>query len=348
MVFRSSPPEPINGLDKQKGYSPGTLKGFHIITIIFLVITLPLSYQKNDGILTALHLAYIAITSLSTIALLRSPEWKWGGFSIVIPGQVVLLYSLYLNPQESILMVVIFPMLIFFLIDRKTANFLSLGLIVATLLILYNSYGQTHAQPYPITMILLAYIIVHSLAFLYEANRDRNESLLRKSSLIDFLTQSWNKRAFERDLFWFIQNSTRKNIKFCLLLIDIDNFKRVNDNHGHQIGDMVLQEISEHIKKMLRNNDLLYRIGGDEFAAILPDTDQSGANILAERARESFNELETLSVFQISLSIGITEFNTGCCQEELFNAADKALYIAKESGKNRIHTVVIEIPGKNQ
>ena len=125
-------------------------------------------------------------------------------------------------------------------------------------------------------------------------------------------------------------------------MMDIDNFKQVNDTYGHLVGDMVLKEIAATIQKTIRHVDIPARYGGEEFTVILPETAALNAVIIAERLRQRISEIEVKVddniILRPTVSIGIAEYpNAADGIKELIDCADKALYVSKENGKNCIH-----------
>lgn len=156
----------------------------------------------------------------------------------------------------------------------------------------------------------------------------------------DPLTGIFNRRAFmERlDHEWGI--SLRHGHPFCVLILDLDNFKEVNDTYGHLVGDTVLRELAQRVKEVLRDTDLLARYGGEEFVVLTPHTDAAAACIVAERMRHAAGSmpvnLEGASL-QVTVSIGIAQARpTTETQTSLFKRADTALYKAKTAGRNRV------------
>lgn len=157
---------------------------------------------------------------------------------------------------------------------------------------------------------------------------------------IDPLTKLLNRRAFQEVINREHASAKRLTKPFSMLLFDLDRFKMLNDNYGHDIGDKILMGISDTAKNTLRASDWLSRWGGEEFLAILPDTDESGALKIAERLRE---EIERFSLqfnnqkIKTSASIGISSYpRDGDTPEFLIKAADAALYEAKKTGRNRV------------
>ncbi len=174
--------------------------------------------------------------------------------------------------------------------------------------------------------------------------QDITTEVHERSSLIDksekdSLTQIYNRKTFERKVNEIIKSNDNKNIDYSLLVIDIDNFKTVNDTYGHKVGDDVIIEVVKLTNLLSREGDLVGRLGGDEFAVFLQNCDKSLNEKIANRIQESVRN-HTFSAdkneINVSLSIGgITDCSSLIHFNDLYVLADKALYTAKESGRNR-------------
>lgn len=157
-------------------------------------------------------------------------------------------------------------------------------------------------------------------------------------AMTDSLTQLPNRGAYDM----FIQKEYERYRRYggdlCMLVCDVDKFKSINDNYGHQAGDKVLQLISKLVKQGTRETDLLSRYGGEEFVVILPETNIESAMRVAEKIREKVANspfhFKGVRV-QITISCGVAQFQTGYRPEQVFDAADAALYVAKENGRNQ-------------
>ncbi|MDX8382756.1 MAG: sensor domain-containing diguanylate cyclase, partial [Ghiorsea sp.] len=166
------------------------------------------------------------------------------------------------------------------------------------------------------------------------------EDKLIKMATLDGLTEVFNRRAFmERaDDGW--KQSSRYYRPLSTLMIDIDFFKGINDTHGHATGDRVLKDVANTCQQVLRETDSFGRIGGEEFAVLLPETEQKEALLSAERIREAIENLsfiEKNNTFSITVSIGLAQRQPKDESFELLlHRADEALYQAKESGRNRV------------
>lgn len=171
----------------------------------------------------------------------------------------------------------------------------------------------------------------------------RNElEQIRQESLTDALTGVANRKAFDSALETILHDAREHNHRFCILLADIDHFKRFNDSHGHLVGDKVLRFVASTVKRCVKGKDMVARFGGEEFAIILPQTDLIGANAVAEEIRKtvSAGQLKDKkkgdSYGRVTISIGIASFVASDLSHELVQRADKALYLAKERGRNRV------------
>jgi diguanylate cyclase (GGDEF)-like protein len=156
----------------------------------------------------------------------------------------------------------------------------------------------------------------------------------------DSLTGMHNRRYLDMRLEEEFTRFKRKKQTFSVLMIDIDDFKKINDTYGHQFGDLILQDIADASITVIRGSDIIARYGGEEFCVVLPDTDSIGALSFAERLRKEVEKSKTVynntKKVGVTVSIGIAQTNRVIKKPaELLDRADKALYISKRAGKNR-------------
>ena len=165
--------------------------------------------------------------------------------------------------------------------------------------------------------------------------------MTKYQSHIDSLTELWNHGFLQNKLLEEIEKAKTSGQPLSLILLDIDNFKRLNDTCGHQQGDLVLKEIAKILKKSSRTNDHPCRYGGEELALILPQTSVEQGLAIAERIRQNiaeyhFANLSSRPEIKVSVSIGLAAFPQHAqTKEELINKTDQAMYIAKFGGKNQ-------------
>jgi len=176
-----------------------------------------------------------------------------------------------------------------------------------------------------------------ALQELEEVNRE-----LEQKTTIDDLTGLYNRRFYDQKILAEFRRSRRNLTPLSLAVIDIDHFKKINDNFGHAIGDKCLVSLAKLIKQTLRRSaDIGCRYGGEEFCIILPETDQAGAMALSEELRELVADQQikmddVLVSFTISCGISTYQQQATVKPIDIFNAADKALYQAKNSGRNQV------------
>jgi diguanylate cyclase (GGDEF)-like protein len=178
----------------------------------------------------------------------------------------------------------------------------------------------------------------------------RLQDLLQQQSFLDGLTGLWNRGYLDHRLEGELNIARRYERRLSLLLGDIDHFKRINDTHGHLFGDYVIQRIAEALSTHARRSDIACRYGGEEFALLLPSAGLDEASVVAERLRVAVEaspfELRAAPVHvTISFGVASTEGLDPLTTESLIARADRALYNAKESGRNCVHVYVPDRPG---
>ncbi|MBX3418118.1 MAG: GGDEF domain-containing protein [Pirellulaceae bacterium] len=178
------------------------------------------------------------------------------------------------------------------------------------------------------------------LSELYRQQTEREARQLREVSTIDSLTGAGNRRYFEAEVRRRIGQYRYYQSRCAFLLLDVDHFKLVNDKRGHWVGDNVLRQVCKTINANIRDVDMLFRIGGEEFVVLLPETSLFAATITAERVRKAVesdlteNQGET---FGVTVSIGVSEISNNDTLELLMIRADKALYASKGAGRNCVY-----------
>jgi diguanylate cyclase (GGDEF)-like protein/PAS domain S-box-containing protein len=163
---------------------------------------------------------------------------------------------------------------------------------------------------------------------------------LEKQALTDTLTEVANRRAFDTEAAHVLARARRSRIPVTVGIADIDHFKRVNDEHGHPVGDLVLKAIAQLLCQGARASDMVARIGGEEFGLLLPDATQETAHLVAERIRKAVEEADiatgTGAPLKVTISIGLAQIGDDASFDHALALADAALYRAKENGRNRV------------
>lgn len=218
----------------------------------------------------------------------------------------------------------------------------------SVMLVPMTAHGQTHgllvAESLKVDAfndrdIQLLSIVARSAALALE-----NAELHKRAeelTVIDELTETYNYRYFVQKLHEEKKRAYRYSLPLSLIMVDIDWFKKINDSYGHEVGNIVLKELSDVIKSCIRDVDIFCRYGGEEFVVILPQTAQLEASRIGERIRERVEkmvvEAGTSGRLKITVSVGVTSYpENGKSHEDLVSVADQALYRAKGSGKNLV------------
>jgi diguanylate cyclase (GGDEF)-like protein/PAS domain S-box-containing protein len=167
------------------------------------------------------------------------------------------------------------------------------------------------------------------------SERKRFEAELERLATLDSLTGLANHRVLHERLREEVTRATRHRRPLSLVILDLDHFKQINDEHGHLVGDKVLQEVARRLAAHVREGEVLARVGGEEFAWILPDADALGAFAAAERARRTVGDRPIPPLDAVTLSAGVCDLENGQSSIELYGQADQSLYVAKQQGRDR-------------
>jgi len=166
----------------------------------------------------------------------------------------------------------------------------------------------------------------------------KSENVFLKEHIrIDPLTRVYNREFMEEYLNEELERAERYNAKFSMIIVDIDHFKRINDNYGHQKGDEILKKVAAIFNKAVRKSDIIFRYGGEEFLIALPETGLNGAYAVANKLRkmvesEIFDGIDS----NVTVSVGLCERKNSMALEEMIYSVDMALYDAKRNGRNQV------------
>ncbi len=158
-------------------------------------------------------------------------------------------------------------------------------------------------------------------------------------ALVDSLTNVLNRSAYNMKIAQMMREFSSSNNFFCLLVIDIDNFKKFNDTYGHKAGDRVLRSVAASVQDSLRASDLVFRYGGEEFVVILNGIQEDNAFKLADKIRKGVEKeyfVDKDKKLKVTISLGVACVREGESEIELFERADKAMYVAKRKGRNKV------------
>ena len=191
---------------------------------------------------------------------------------------------------------------------------------------------------YPLSCATLMFTCAYIIKYLIKSRDFEKQYILATT---DGLTELYNHRYFKEQLKLILETSKREGSHFSLIILDIDFFKKFNDTYGHQAGDAILKQVAQTIKKSVRASDIVFRYGGEEMSIILSNTDYDSALMVAEKIRSRIFSrnfvLPNNKTTNVTVSLGASTFPAdGISSEELVESADKRLYKAKETGRNKV------------
>jgi len=170
---------------------------------------------------------------------------------------------------------------------------------------------------------------------------------LEELASTDRLTNAWNRRRFEETIEGETHRSSRYGHPLSMLLIDVDHFKRINDEHGHREGDRVLVAVSSLVRAIMRKSDSLTRWGGEEFIVLMPNTGLGRAQATAKRICDTIAAAELDGIGRTTVSIGVAEYLPAETTDEWLERADQAMYRAKQAGRNRVEVDLSRSPSQS-
>jgi diguanylate cyclase (GGDEF)-like protein len=218
-----------------------------------------------------------------------------------------------------------------FVLSWRPAVLCSSALLAVALPFVYRAVGASVTLRF-VFSFTLAVVITN---ILLRVIRDLQKKLIDQAT-VDPLTGAFNRRHLEAMLGGVGEDSGRRWADSSLVLIDIDHFKRINDELGHDVGDAALRGLVDTVRRRVRSLDLLFRLGGEEFLLFLPETSEEAAALLAEDLRETVAATELVDGRAVTVSLGVSGARPGESLEKWIQAADRALYAAKRGGRNRV------------
>ena len=191
---------------------------------------------------------------------------------------------------------------------------------------------RQHLPPRVLALLLIFLLLNRALHRLVRRPAREHSQALRRLALHDSLTGAVNRRGFMDRL----AQAQQQQALLSLVMIDIDHFKRINDRHGHAAGDGVLREVAARLRRQMRGADLLGRLGGEEFALLLPATDLAGALAQAELARQALRREPMAIAGTVTASFGVAQWDGSESAADWLHRADLALYQAKLRGRDQV------------
>jgi diguanylate cyclase (GGDEF)-like protein len=246
------------------------------------------------------------------------------------------------GPDFSFVLFYLLPIsLIAWLVGRRAGYFVALACSVGYFLTEYLSThfdGREQLAFFNALARLAAFLFVAYFVNAFRRSLEHERELART----DELTGATNRRSFFEAAQSEINRARRHRHPFTVAYIDVDNFKRLNDRHGHAAGDALLRAVTQMIKRDIREIDLVARLGGDEFVVLLPETGDEAARAVVNRVRQNLNALAQERDWRVTYSIGVVTWTTPPrTVDTMIRQADDAMYAVKNTGKNRVAHLTI-------
>ncbi len=317
-----------------------------VLTIVGGLYFGMLNFTRGLYLAAILELAFVLGFAVALPTIVRTRHLRFWSLVIVIPWMAALLLLLSMqNTAESIFIwALILPLLLHFLLGERLGLVLSLvGLAGAAVVALIRfDAPQTPDQLAFASNIVLAGLVALLLAHVYERGRSRSLRAMKQMAATDSLTGLANRSLLYDDFEQLRLLGQRRDSPLSMLLIDLDHFKEINDRFGHAAGDRALVAVADFLRQRLRGSDRIYRMGGEEFLVLMPDTTRAHAAQVAESVRQGLARLQLTHDRQelpITASIGVAELGPdGSSLDPLLYRADKRLYWCKAQGRNRVQS----------
>lgn len=335
--------------DSIKGFLPFILYGVVIPTFVSSVIISVNLFIGNYILFEKIFSYIILLMFADGLGLfLIYPIYKYFSKSTLSFDEIktVVLFSVIIFPIVYLsfsyhFLVFLLPTIILLFAFRMRGDIVAFTLLLVVMELIALSarnenifYDKNNEES-----LLMLMSFISSLVIVVIGITQHQRDLLKHQigSLTDALTQTKNRLSYKETIEKQINYFNQKQIPFSILLFDIDDFKLVNDTYSHRVGDIVLVELSSLIQENIRNSDSLFRMGGEEFVVLFPNTSLKIAVEIAEKLRVLVEQnLNTLNEKAITISIGITQIHESDTEDSLYRRVDKLLYVSKRTGKNKI------------
>lgn len=304
------------------------------ITSIFSFINI---FIRDDIFLGVLNLSTTLLSMITLFDLRKNRNIPRSSFITIFFIVCFFIAFVYINKNDEFGLIWVQLVSIFSvaLIGWKKGAVITLVYLFIIFLIAYDGIGVWQDglwTPMAFTRLIFSSLSVLLIVVMMDIALTQSIQRIKILSEVDVLTNAYNRRKITSILQSEMKQSSRYEDDLALILLDIDDFKKVNDTLGHQEGDRVLQSLSKHIKSSLRSSDSFGRWGGEEFLIIIPQISQENAKKIIEKLRLSINETQT-----VTCSFGLSIYQDKENMDTFVNRADKAMYQAKKSGKNQVY-----------
>ncbi len=221
--------------------------------------------------------------------------------------------------------------LYYFMMSERQAWMSNVLFALVNVPLVWHLFDTDEATRFTVTFTLVS---AYSAIFLHIVARQYSE--LQKMAITDKLTDVYNRTLLKYSLEQAIHQANRTDTPFTLIILDVDHFKKINDELGHDIGDNVLEQLGLFLKNSLRDSDKVFRIGGEEFLILLYNTDEAGSIDVAEKLRKGIENLSLIPDRRVTVSIGVAGLGSVTDWKQWMKSCDMNLYAAKDGGRNMV------------
>lgn len=334
-----------NGGDvEMRPYHSAVLTALLWFTCTIVLLFAVVHVYVGENRLAAAEFCLVAYAAMLLYASRDSIRVRFGNLIFAVPFFAVMMYGLASthNEMSAFVWVLLVPMLSHLLLGRWQGMLIALVFMLCAGVIFAYRYEPAFGLHgfMALANLLLCAVAIFAFSHVYEVSRERTESELRRLALVDGLTGLANRSHF-RDVFaQERERYLRHKTPLSLLVVDIDKFKRVNDQFGHDAGDTALCFVADILRSRIRQTDIAGRLGGEEFGVLLSGADINYAVRIADMLRERIAQRSVRyhgQAIPLSVSIGVAELGRdGMEFRTLFATADERLYRAKAEGRNRV------------
>ncbi|MCE9683689.1 GGDEF domain-containing protein [Halomonas sp. M5N1S15] len=313
-----------------------------LVTVFSTLVFAALNFPDGMILVAWIQVALAAFAGGLLIVVRRTQRVQaWClRFMLVLLSATILLLSRPDVSAFAFIWLLVIPLVTHLLLGYRLGLLLSVGyMTVGGIIYLYRFGGTPELlQVEVLANAILAALTTLGMAHFYERTRERSELKLTHLAAVDPLTGLANRMRLHDVFLWEQAQARRKGTPLSVLMLDLDLFKRINDEHGHEAGDAVLVAFARMLRERLREIDLISRFGGEEFLVLLNNTDGKRAVAVAEELRQSLEQLAIPyqdKILKLTVSIGVAEYGPdGMDLNTLSRMADERLYQAKANGRN--------------
>ena len=305
-----------------------------LLALLCLFIMTPfviIEYVQGNLLQALLGSAIVICFTVNAFAIFKSQRYYPKTLLGVFTPAIILYLSLSIWEGDIVGLLWCYPAILafYFVLPEKSAWYANAALVMVVSPLIYSSHDLMEATRIFGTLMVVSFLS----GFFINIINKQNEKLHRMAST-DPLTSLANRKNLSGDLKDAIELAKTHNISASLILIDIDHFKSINDNYGHETGDKVLVLVADILRQSTRRSDKAYRIGGEEFLLLCCNTNEQNAVELAESLRKAIERLKCQDDVTITASFGIAQYHKNETWQDWFNRTDKRLYSAKDAGRN--------------